>query len=560
MLSLWRKPIFAIWLATAAWGSWELRHGGCGVTWDEPTYTIAAAAYAGFFGHSETAEPWRLNHEHPPLAKYAIACGQMLWLIATGEPDFLLMGGRLASLVFFALMLTAVWLLLAPLDSQAAAMAVLLCAACPRLVGEAQLATLDMPLACFWLWALLAYERATQPASSARWRAAACLLYACAFLTKFSAIALAPALLAWRLILYALTRRKMAIAGENSQRFPWNDIALWCIMQACALLMLVAIWPWLWKDTIDRLLNYLRFSLHHNMAPVMYFGKAYGANWQWDSPPWHYAPVMLLITTPIFVTFGAILSCGWLLDATRHSAAPNSSRPAGLRIISLCLLGCAMLPLATMMPKSVVYDGVRLFLPAIPLICCLAGWGWRWLTLRAASYKPIWLRRPIACAPSAIALVLVVFCRAAVTCDLGYYNLLIGGPAGAEKMGMEVCYWCVLLPRAKHPSGGWQALCEQARPHSAPPYRIRLVGVGEKHHGDFLRLIGDIPDNERFAVVTDESWNVAVVVNRCSLRETSDFLAAFPPTAGRGEYLVTCLPTRIWPLKGAAGVYIFGRR
>ncbi|MCX7934653.1 MAG: glycosyltransferase family 39 protein, partial [Planctomycetota bacterium] len=361
MRGLWRKPIFIIWAATMGWGMWSLHQGGCGVTWDEPTYTVAAAAYAGFLGRKEIPDPWRLNHEHPPLAKYAMAAGQLIWLLTVGGQDFLLMGGRLASWFFFSLLLSAIWLLLEPLGRAAAASAVLLCAACPRLVGEAQIATLDLPLASCWLWALWAYERATRQPRHWRWRVSACFLYGCAFLVKFSALALAPALLLWRLLLYALARCQRGDGQDGVDRgFLWGDIGLWCAMQAGAFLMLVIFWPWLWEDTAMRLLNYLRASLQHNMAPVLYLGEIYGAAWQWDAPPWHYAVVMLLVTTPIFVTAGAILGCSRLLQALWQSARGKITTPLAaeaLRRMSLCAIAGAALPLATMMPGSVVYDG-----------------------------------------------------------------------------------------------------------------------------------------------------------------------------------------------------------
>ncbi len=135
---------------------------------------------------------------------------------------------------------------------------------------------------------------------------------------------------------------------------------------------------------------------------------------------------------------------------------------------------------------------------------------------------------------------------------------------GAEKLGMEVCYWADLLPRGPMAAAGaarsWENLCRQMRPDAAAPYRIRLVGVGEKSYADFLCLSGDIPDDGRFVFVSDDSWQVAVVVNRRSLREVRDFFASFPPESGRGEYFVRGLPSRVWPSAGAVGVYIFGRR
>ena len=90
-------------------------------------------------------------------------------------------------------------------------------------------------------------------------------------------------------------------------------------------------------------------------------------------------------------------------------------------------------------PGTPVYDGVRLFLMVFPLWAVWVGIGARWLIERpAVAAWPLRLRYGM----------LAVFVALQGTglivyhpCQLSYYNLLVGGLPGAERLGFEVTYW-----------------------------------------------------------------------------------------------------------------------
>ncbi len=590
MKTVWASVL--ILTATAVWTGFSLADGGCGLTWDEPWYVQAGALYTGLLdvGNTPLQSAWAYNHEHPPLAKVLMGVGQHVALLVTHPthpPDVLLLGARATVLALFGLMLVGLWVFARPLGFGIAAGAVLLATACPRLLGHAQLATLDLPLVCFWVWALAALERATrgalretdrgEPNAEAGWQPpqlrrlgwglAACLLGGAAFLTKFSGIALLGVVLLWPLLVVALQ------GTPQSARLAWRFRGVvralfvglaWTLAAAAVVAgLLVACWPWLWEETGARLSVYVAGSLAHAMTPVLYLGEVYGAGWEGAPPPWHYAPVMLLVTLPVFVSVGAIAGAGSVvcgLLASRRSKALASIRPGGQggeaalcadptdpqvqRTLLLAALGGAALPVASMLPGTAAYDGIRLFLPAVPLLCVLAAVGWMraglWLGRRL---MPV--RDPVRAA-TALLLVLglggTVFGRLAVTDDLGYYTLAIGGPAGAERLGLQTSYWSTgFTPRMR------RILAARVARHAgaAEPLRVWFAGFGGLAPS-FLRGTGRVPANVR--AVNQAPWDLAVVVHRRSLPEARalwDRLDAEPVPAGtEAEWFAEA---RVWP-------------
>jgi len=100
----------------------------------------------------------------------------------------------------------------------------------------------------------------------------------------------------------------------------------------------------------------------------------------------------------------------------------------------MLLLWLAWVPLLVMMlPNAPTYDGERLFIQAYPLWVLLAAGGLAPLF----SWKPKWTAAVLA----------LLFVTAGVSIarnhphHLATYNLLVGGPGGAEKRGFESTYW-----------------------------------------------------------------------------------------------------------------------
>ncbi len=502
-------PVLLIGLTAGIWGYTNLANGGCGATWDEPTYAVAGAYYLGLIEAEPGQTRWRLNHEHPPLAKIIMGLGEIGWLAGSGDRAGFLLGARAGVGCLAGLMFVGLWFLARPLGRWSAGLAVLLAAGCPRLLGHGLLATLDMPLTCFWIWTLVAFQWAWKPRApeaSLGWLAAwfwPGLALGLAFLTKFTAILLPGVFLVW----LAGGRWGLPATETDLRTASGRQIGgHWLLVNLSGLGML-ALWPWLWADLGRRLVNYLAWSFQHKMAPVLYLGKIYGATFGTDAPPWHYAPVMLLATWPLAVTLGLGVGLGfWRTGWWRRGP------------IWLAVVGGAALPLATILPGSVAYDGVRLFLPAVPLFCVPAAAAWmagaEWVASRWSwgDKSLTWSKLCGLLVAGALALA----GQFGISDNLSYYSPLIGGPAGAKKLGLESAYWATTLDRAE--LADFRRQLRQR--YSTDEPRLQLVGCGERM-GQFLSFCGWLPEKAVF--VSDQSWQAAIIMNRRGLRAAEEF-------------------------------------
>lgn len=216
-------------------------------------------------------------------------------------------------------------------------------------------------------------------------------------------------------------------------------LSFWDIWLALLLSLPVGmlLWPYLWHQPLVKLKAIGEFYFYHKtQAPlrILYGGKRFvpGVNM-----PWHYAPVMLLITTPL-ITLGAAIGglCRLFLrnvgatflsrsaagqECPSHTVA--AGRPAfGLLLVCWIVLG--ILPF--MLPGQRVYDGIRHFLYVAPAVCMLAGIGMEGLL--ASLSRPRRVGWAAVCALYAVLFIHVFSYHPDYTV---YYNALVGGPKGA---------------------------------------------------------------------------------------------------------------------------------
>ncbi len=211
-----------------------------------------------------------------------------------------------------------------------------------------------------------------------------------------------------------------------------------------------ATWPWLWYETWSRFGEYFAFHLHHYHVATTYFGTT------WELAPWHYAPVMTAITTPPMVLVPAVLGIWvWVRtmreDAPRLQAAEMANSEGGWRGAVLLLLAWGLMVnmVPSMLPWAPKYNGVRLFLPVFPYLAGLAGVGFWWVSEAVIRYANT--RRDLGIEVlemklrGTLVVVVILACVVAVgNCHpfgMSYYSSLIGGPSGAQRLGMEPTYW-----------------------------------------------------------------------------------------------------------------------
>ena len=349
---------------------------------------------------------FRGSSEHPPLGRLII--GGVHWLgdAEPGLPGYVdRLAGRFAGAACYALLVGAVYLLMAWQVGTAGALAAAgMTALSPRLFGHAQLISLDVIAATFWFVALACAVWAFAAPSRAR-AAVAGVVCGLALLVKMQAVLLPVVLIPW--------------AFWRHGRKALVPTAIW---SAVALAVFLLGWPWIWYDTWHRLSVYLASGVHRAHIFVTYFGHKYADT----DVPWTYPLVMTGVTVPLTTLVPALVGAVWVA-VRRH--------PLGVLVLGAAVSQWVLFAI----PGVPVYDGTRHFLAVFPLVACLAGlavqWGWE---LARASARRRWM---LATAAGILTLLPVWHLYTYFPFHLSYYNRLVGGLPGAERLGLEVTYW-----------------------------------------------------------------------------------------------------------------------
>ena len=407
-----------------------------GLTWDEPVYLMAARSYAGWFEHLATdpgdaLQPgtikrfWEINHEHPPLDK--IWSG-MVWM---GARQFLddLPAQRLGNMILVAIAVGALYTAVASSFGVWAGIAsAVALISLPRFFFHAHLAALDVPAAvAFFLVTMLFWH--TRHRSSVAWDVALGVAWGAALATKINALFVLPMLFLWTLAFarQAFLVRRLFIAG------------------IIGLPTFVGFWPWLYHDTVARLIAYIRFiTVDHWEIGQWYFGEAY------MPPPWHFPFVMLVAVTPLVILILAFASSIRGVVALRSSRQMECDQGAQIALWSLGVL-VPLLALTT--GRTMVYDNERLFMPSFLFVAALAGIGLD--GLGRALRRALEQRALERFTTPAVALGCAVLFAPHLTITahmyphlLSYYSEAVGGLRGATRLGLETTYWCETYARA----------------------------------------------------------------------------------------------------------------
>ncbi len=409
-----------------------------------------------------------------PLGYWILGGTHYLFDPAPDDPSVIsIAAARFAPAMAFALLILLVGIWTTQREgSMAGTVAAAAVALMPRLFGHAHLASLDMLTALFFTAAVLAAAEAAR--RDRLWAyALAGVVWGLAILVRLHGLLAVPPIVLW--LVWRLRRKAVM------------PLLVWLVSGGATVLVG---WPWLWLDPVGRFLQYVSSGTGRQALHTFYLGQV----WADRDVPWHYPWVMMAVTVPVgFLILGGIgiwarcispLSLWERIrmmvgrgekralqeDACRPHPRPLSrlrergdiaSHPrrfARLRergdiasnalsptITSLpdegILLAAVMVfvLLVFSWPGTPVYDGVRLFLMVFPLWAIWTGIGARRLVeLPFFLARPSWLRQ-------ATLAVLVAMQGAGLVmywpCHLSYYNLLVGGLAGAERLGFEVTYW-----------------------------------------------------------------------------------------------------------------------
>jgi hypothetical protein len=219
-----------------------------------------------------------------------------------------------------------------------------------------------------------------------------------------------------------------AIAERN---LNWRQLgrtgARMAAIIAAMLLLGTVFWPWAQGAPLTRPFKALLGASNYSWSGnVLFNGRSYSA----PNLPWYYPLLWFLISTPLVVIAGAILSV----------VAPRD-REWSPRIAALWAM--AAFPVFLVIAKdSTIYDGVRHLLFIYPILVVLASAGWAaWLS---AHHRPSVRRSAAALLIAGLVTVLVFNARFHPNQTV-YFNELVGGPRGAFAR-FDMDYWgnCVL--------------------------------------------------------------------------------------------------------------------
>jgi len=438
-------PILIV-IVAAIWAAMTLFD--VGLTWDESIYTgfiwssyrpwfsalVKGGAPSSLFSAGALFRAWELGQVHPPLAK--LTMGLTTFMFLNSLPIYIAM--RLASVFWYVVALLSVYKLTSDgAGRRSAIFATAALAVMPRFFGHAHIAALDMPVAALWAaTAALVRPSLKKPVN--------CLglgvVFGLALLTKINAVFIPFAVIPW-LLLFGRRRSLLPIAA----------------LVVLGPLVFCIGWPALWHNPVLGIARYFVDKLGYSSAmlnpayihgdptgwlirsmcellkpsgrsviPVLYLGKVYGS----PPAPWHYPIVMSAVTVPLGMLLVAAV-------AFLRKPIQMCKRPFLIFIV----MNLAMTMAPFLAPQIGKYDGVRLFLPAMPFIAVLFGLGFSRLT--EVFKRVLGPKRSAAgrCAVGAFwawHILLLVWLHPYY---LSFYGGLTGGIWGAKRLGFETTYW-----------------------------------------------------------------------------------------------------------------------
>ena len=400
--------------------------------------------------HFGGAQPTANNREHPPLMKTLFGLSHWLFHGKLGWTDEV-SAYRMPSAAMNALLIALIFLWVASVWGTGVGLLAALCTLfLPRAFFHAGLACFDASVVTMWMATLWAYHRALH---SFRWCIWLGLIFGLALATKHNALML-PVVMALHYLFLALRSQKRTwLEGRG----VWvRVVALWhgflavqpfmvVSLAVIGPLVLLAVWPWLWFDTIDHVTAWVRFHLDH----VHYNFEYLGDNWNAAPYPWHVPLITTLFTVPVATLLAAVAGAGAHVRALLDQGeAPGSDR--ALMLLLVLSAGVAMGPF--LLGRVPIFGAEKHWAPAIPTLCILAAIGVKAAAelcaerlCRAQFLRPTSVPR----ASRRLALVLgalVVGAGASETVAahpyaLSHYNALAGGAPGGADLGMNRQFW-----------------------------------------------------------------------------------------------------------------------
>jgi 4-amino-4-deoxy-L-arabinose transferase-like glycosyltransferase len=437
--------------------------GDLGYARDEGFYYHAARALEAFFElfGQDGATPFAretidryfgINHEHPVLMKLLFALSHRVLHEGLGLFSEHGTAYRFPAMVLAALAVAVTYLFGRAAYGRAAAfVAAALFALMPRVFYHAHLACFDVPVLSLWLVTTYVYYRSLT-ANGFGFVVGSGVLYGLLLDTKHNAWLLPFALL----LHLALARGGAVTRGVRIGRVlvPYALLS----MATLGPLVFFAGWPWIWHDTVPRLIEYAEFHLGHEYYNMEFLGRTY-----WKPPmPRLYAWVMTLATVPAVTLslfgIGALMSLRRVVmpmwqRRVRAKAPPaeklersDAARSSIDALWAVCLLVSYAPWLSSDTP---IFGGTKHWLTAYPFLCLFAGRGFAVVSEHLSAVLGARTSLGRFASPHAFTALLAFACLAgplSMTAHshpygLSFYTPAVGGAPGAASLGLNRTFW-----------------------------------------------------------------------------------------------------------------------
>ena len=316
----------------------------------------------------------------------------------------------------------------------------------PRVFFHSHLACFDVPIAAMWILVRLR-ALARDGYAKVGFILAVGIVFGLALETKHNAWMLPFVLVPHALFVQRHAFWRALRVGRSASRRAW------CRWPLSGPSCFVALWPYLWSDTMGRIQFWVNFMLNHEYYNIEYLGKNYFG----PPSPKSYLPVMVAATVPattlLLFFIGAFdrgaIAVGrlraWLGGVVHRPLGPDVAgdpRETDL-LLSLAFFGRDMA--VFFLPKTPIFGGTKHWLPAYPVLALYAGRGFdlvagamrralpsldarRWVAAQAALFGCVTL------APLAVTAHSHPF-------GLSSYVPLVGGTAGGADLGLNRQFW-----------------------------------------------------------------------------------------------------------------------
>ena len=386
------------------------------------------------------------NHEHPSLMKTLFGLSGWLFhdkwhVFSDASTAFRLPAMATAGLAIWVTYLfgARAW------SRRSGLVAAVLFALMPRVFFHAHLACFDVPITGMWILCLYVHWRALETRSLG-WIIAVGVVFGLVLETKLNAWELPFALVPHAIFVQRHAIWRALKVGRVA--LPGSLVS----MAVLGPIVFIALWPYLWNDTVGRIQGYVEFHLHHDYYNIEFLGKNY-----FSAPsPKSYLPIMVVATVPtitLLLCFVGVMDRGavafrrvqaWvrgILQRPGGDRPPRDPRETDL-LLALSLL-VAIGPF--FLSKTPIFGGTKHWMPAYPVLALYAGRGFDLVVAAMGRALPS-LDRGRQLATQALLLACVTVGPLAITehshpFGLSSYVPLIGGTAGGADFGLNRQFW-----------------------------------------------------------------------------------------------------------------------